>query len=78
MIRYSSDRLRLQLAQMLDIIKQGDLNRAPAGMFLFAIKIKIKTKTERHEVLTCICICRKCVPYASLHVTARSNQAGRI
>jgi hypothetical protein len=50
MIRYASDRLGLQLAQMLEIIKQGDLNPAHAGMFHCAIKIKIKTKTERHEV----------------------------
>jgi hypothetical protein len=50
MIRYSSDRLGLQLAQMLETIKQGDLNPAPAGVFHCVIKIKIKTKRERRAV----------------------------
>jgi len=50
MISYSNDRLALELAQILEKIKQGDLNPAYAGIFHFVIKIKIKTKAERHEV----------------------------
>jgi len=50
MISYSNGRVGLKLAQILEKIKQGDLNPAYVGIFHCVIKIKIKTKRERREV----------------------------
>lgn len=67
MISYSNDRLGLKLAQILEKIKQGDLNPAYARIFHCVIKIKIETKRERHEVfklyvyLSCVYHMHRCM-----------------